>query len=78
LIFAATAISEIILPIRKLIAGVVTAHPLTSAVGIAAGDAGHYRANDSASVVVMQGTAGEAADNQDLAFIEKTISGNRR
>ena len=42
--------------------GTATAQTIASVVGLAAGDAGHYRAKDSGGVVVMQGTAGETAD----------------
>ena len=57
-------------------AGVATVTPsITSdSSADASGDAGHFRVKDSNGVVIMQGTAGEAADAPvDMQFDEKTI-----
>jgi hypothetical protein len=53
---------------------VATANSITSD-GSAdnSGDAGHFRVKTSSGTVVMQGTAGEAADTPDMVFDEKTI-----
>lgn len=54
--------------------GVATASAITSdSSADASGDAGHFRVKDSNGVVIMQGTAGEAADTPDMTFDEKSI-----
>lgn len=54
--------------------GVATASAITSdSSADASGDAGHFRVKDSNAVVIMQGTAGEAADTPDMTFDEKSI-----
>lgn len=37
------------------------------------GDAGHFRVKDSDDAVILQGTAGEAADTSDMEFDDKSI-----
>ena len=37
------------------------------------GDAGYFRVKDGAGVVILQGTAGEAADTPDMTFDVKAI-----
>lgn len=55
-------------------AGVATASAITSdSSADASGDAGHFRVLDSDANVIMQGTAGEAADTPDMTFDEKSI-----
>jgi hypothetical protein len=54
--------------------GTATANSITSdSTADASGDAGHFRVKDSSGNVIMQGTAGEAADSADLTFDEKSI-----
>lgn len=54
--------------------GVATASAITSdSSADANGDAGHFRVKDSDGNVIMQGTAGEAADTPDMTFDEKSI-----
>ncbi len=55
-------------------AGVATANAITSdSSADATGAAGHFRAKDSNAVVVLQGTAGEAADTPNMTFDNKNI-----
>lgn len=54
--------------------GVNSLAAVSSVLGLAAGDAGHYRGKTAAGVVVMQGTAGESGDTPDLVLNEKTIA----
>lgn len=58
------------------VAGEASLSAVSSVLGLAAGDAGHYRIKDAAGVVVMQGTVGEAGDTPDLILSEKTIAIN--
>jgi len=54
--------------------GVATANAIandSSADG--SGDAGHFREFDSDDNVVLQGTAGEAADTPNMTFADKSI-----
>ena len=54
--------------------GIATAAGITSDTDAAAtGTAGHFRLKDNAGVVILQGTAGEAADSADMTFDNKTI-----
>ena len=54
--------------------GVCTASAITSDTSAdATGVAGHFRIYDSDSVVILQGTAGEAADSPDMVFDDKNI-----
>jgi hypothetical protein len=54
--------------------GVATASAITSdSSADASGDAGHFRVKDSDGNVIMQGTAGEAADTPDMTFDDKSI-----
>ncbi len=54
--------------------GTATASAITSdSSADNSGDAGHFRVKDSDGNVIMQGTAGEAADSTDMTFNEKTI-----
>jgi len=54
--------------------GVATASAITSDTSAdASGDAGHFRIKDSNGVVILQGTAGEAADTPNLTFDDKSI-----
>ena len=55
--------------------GVATASAITSDTSADnSGDAGHYRAKDSNSNTIFQGTCGEAADAPvDMQFDEKSI-----
>ena len=54
--------------------GVKTANSITSDVSAdATGIAGYFRLFDSDSVVILQGTAGEAADSPDMTFDDKNI-----
>ena len=54
--------------------GTATANAITDdSSADASGDAGHFRVKDSDGNVVMQGTAGEAADTPDLEFNNKSI-----
>lgn len=54
--------------------GVATADTITpDSSADASGDAGHFRIKDSNGVVVIQGTAGEAADTPNLTFDNKSI-----
>ncbi len=54
--------------------GVATASAITSdSSADASNDAGHFRVKDSDGNVIMQGTAGEAADTPDMTFDEKSI-----
>ena len=51
---------------------IITLGALT-ACGDATGVAGHFRIYDSDSVVILQGTAGAAADSPDMVFDDKNI-----
>lgn len=54
--------------------GVATASAITSDTSAdASGDAGHFRIKDSDGNVILQGTAGEAADTPNLTFDDKSI-----
>lgn len=54
--------------------GVATANSITSdSSADASGTAGHFRSKDSDGNVIVQGTAGEAADSTDMTFDDKTI-----
>lgn len=56
-------------------AGVATANAITDdSSADASGDAGHFRVyQGGGSTVIMQGTAGEAADSPDMTFDNKSI-----
>lgn len=54
--------------------GVATANAIGSDTNAdASGDAGYFRLKTSGAVVVLQGTAGAAADSPDLTFDNKAI-----
>ena len=56
-------------------AGIATASAITDdSSADASGDAGHFRVKTGvAGTVIMQGTAGEAADTTDMTFDNKSI-----
>ncbi len=54
--------------------GVATASAITSDTSAdASGDAGHFRVKDSDANVILQGSAGEAADTPNMTFDDKSI-----
>lgn len=53
--------------------GTAEANAISSATAVASGDAGHFRTRTSGGAVLMQGTAGEAADTPDLTFDNKSV-----
>lgn len=54
--------------------GTATANAITSDTSAdATGDAGHFRVKQAGGTVILQGTAGNAADTADMTFDNKSI-----